>query len=79
MDNNQPPPWLRRATLEVALGLLGFAAVLWVLYRLRSLVFALAIALFVSIALEPAVQFRMSNTPPGLHPCLPVPWLSVEY
>lgn len=57
MENNQPPPWLRRATLEVAVGLLGVAAVLWVLYRLRSLFFALAIALFISIALEPAVQF----------------------
>ncbi len=57
MENNQPPPWLRRATLEVALGLIGVAAVLWVLYRLRSLFFAIAIALFISIALEPAVQF----------------------
>ncbi len=57
MGNDAPPPWLRRATLEVALGLLAVAAVLWVLYQLRSLLFALVIALFISIALEPAVQF----------------------
>lgn len=55
--NDRPPPWLRKATLEVAIGILGVAAALWVLYRLRSLLFAVLIALFISIALEPAVQF----------------------
>ncbi len=55
--NDRPPPWLRTATLQVAIGILGVAGVLWVLFRLRSLLFALLIALFISIALEPAVQF----------------------
>ena len=54
---DQPPPWLRRATVEIAIAVLAVAASLWVLYRLRSLLFALLIGFFISIALEPAVQF----------------------
>ncbi len=55
--DEQPPPWLRKATLEVAVAVLAIAASMWILYRLRSLLFALLIGFFISIALEPAVQF----------------------
>lgn len=37
--------------------MLGVAAAVWVAYRLRGLIFMLVISLFISIALEPAVQF----------------------
>jgi len=54
------PPWLRRAALSIALVILGVLATLWIANRLRSLLFMVFIALFVSVALEPAVQF-LSN------------------
>lgn len=52
-----PPAWLRRSTLEIALVLIAVGAGAWVVYRLRSLLFSIAIAVFISIALEPAVQY----------------------
>ncbi len=54
---HRPPPWLPRAVLLV-LGFLALAALaLWVLFRLRALVYITFIALFVAVALEPAVQW----------------------
>ena len=58
---SRPPRWLRRATLEVVIALLGVALALWIAYRLRSLLFSLVIAVFVSVALEPAVQFLVKR------------------
>lgn len=55
--DSQPPPWLRKATIEIAVAVLAIVAALWVVYRLRSLLFVLLIGFFISIALEPAVQF----------------------
>lgn len=48
---------LRRGALTVAITLLGVAAVLWFLLSIRSLLYMLFVALFISVALEPAVQF----------------------
>ncbi|MDH4118814.1 MAG: AI-2E family transporter [Acidimicrobiia bacterium] len=48
---------LRKAALTVALVILGVSATVWVALRLRNLIFMVSIALFVSVALEPAVQY----------------------
>lgn len=56
-DVSGRPEWLPRATLEVSIAVLGVAAAVWVAFRLRGLIFMLVISLFVSIALEPAVQY----------------------
>jgi predicted PurR-regulated permease PerM len=54
--SRRPPPWLPRAVVWIV-GVLGLAALgLWVLFRLRTLVYVTFIALFVAVALEPAVQ-----------------------
>lgn len=71
-SREEPPSWLRRATLEVALALLGVALAGWVAYRLRSLLFSLVIALFVSIALEPAVQFLVKRDWPRMRATIAV-------
>lgn len=54
--DSSPPP-LRKASLTVALTLLGVAAVLWFLFQIRGLLYMIFVALFISVALEPAVQF----------------------
>jgi predicted PurR-regulated permease PerM len=51
------PRWIPRAALSVALVILGVLAVLWMASRLRTLIFMVFIALFIAVALEPAVQF----------------------
>jgi predicted PurR-regulated permease PerM len=48
---------LRRAALTVALTLLAVLAVLWFLFQIRSLLYMIFVALFISVAIEPAVQF----------------------
>lgn len=48
---------LRRAALTVALTILGVVAVLWFLLQVRSLLYMIFVALFVAVALEPAVQY----------------------
>ena len=53
----RPPAWLPRAAATVAAVILGVLAVLWVADRLRTLLFIIFIALFVAVALEPAVQY----------------------
>lgn len=50
------PRWLPRASLNVVLVILAVAAMLWVALRLRNLIFMIFISLFISVALEPAVQ-----------------------
>lgn len=57
MTDPRPPVWLTRAVVQVALVVLGVLGVVWTLGRLRSLVLQLFVALFIAIALEPAVQF----------------------
>lgn len=51
------PNGLRRASLTVALTLLGVVAVVWFLIQIRSLLYMVFVALFISVALEPAVQY----------------------
>jgi predicted PurR-regulated permease PerM len=53
----RPPAWLPRAAATVAAVILGVLAALWVADRLRTLLFIIFIALFVAVALEPAVQY----------------------
>jgi predicted PurR-regulated permease PerM len=48
---------VRRIALTVALTILGVVAVLWFLFQIRSLLYMVFVSLFISIALEPAVQF----------------------
>ncbi len=48
---------LRRAALTIALTLLAVLAVLWFLLQIRSLLYMVFVALFISVAIEPAVQF----------------------
>ncbi|HUO46443.1 MAG TPA: AI-2E family transporter [Acidimicrobiia bacterium] len=56
----RPPPWLPRAVLLIV-GLLFLTALaLWILLRVRTLVYITFIALFLAIALEPGVQ-RLSK------------------
>lgn len=50
------PDWLPHAVFVVAGVLVTAVAAGWVLYQIRSLVYMLFLALFVSVALEPAVQ-----------------------
>ncbi len=56
-DPRRPPAWLPRAAVTVAAVIVGTLAVLWVAVELRTLIFIFSIALFVAVALEPAVQF----------------------
>jgi predicted PurR-regulated permease PerM len=46
-----------RRTLTVALILLGVAAVLWLAFALRSILFMVFVSLFVTVAFEPPVHF----------------------
>jgi predicted PurR-regulated permease PerM len=52
----RPPAWLPRAVIWI-IGVMAVAALLlWVIFRLRTLVYITFIALFIAVALEPAVQ-----------------------
>jgi predicted PurR-regulated permease PerM len=53
--DTEVPRWLPRAALSVALVVLAVLAMLWVVQRLRSLLFMVFVALFVAVALEPGV------------------------
>lgn len=48
---------LRRASLTVAGTVVAVVAVLWLLIELRQLLYMIFVALFISVALEPAVQY----------------------
>jgi predicted PurR-regulated permease PerM len=61
MSDERPPPWLGGAVARVALVLLGILAVLWIADRLRPLLLQIFVALFVAVALEPAVQFMVKR------------------
>lgn len=52
-----PPSSLRRASLTVALTLLGVLAVIWFLIQIKVLLYMVFVSLFIAVALEPAVQF----------------------
>ena len=53
----QPPPWLNRWLLTASLTLLGVAATLWVMRQLTALLLMIFLALFVAVALIPAVDW----------------------
>lgn len=46
-----------RRTLTVAIVLLGVAAVLWLAFRLSSIIFMVFVSIFVTVAFEPPVHF----------------------
>ncbi|MFP3915472.1 MAG: AI-2E family transporter [Actinomycetota bacterium] len=48
---------LRRASLTVAGTVVAVAGALWLLFQIRSLLYMIFVALFISVALEPAVQY----------------------
>ncbi len=50
------PPWIPRVILLVLLAVVGLAAGSWLLTRLHDLVLTFVVALFLSFALEPAVD-----------------------
>lgn len=56
-DAPQPPRWLTAATVRVSLVVFGVVASLWVVAQLRGLLVMVFVALFISVALEPAVQW----------------------
>ena len=49
--------WFIRRTLTVAVVIVGVAAVIWLGFLLRNVLFMVFVALFVAVALEPPVQF----------------------
>ena len=51
------PPWVPRAAAVAVFTVVGIAALLWIVFQVKSLIFAVFIALFLSFALEPAVVF----------------------
>ena len=51
------PTWFRRGVWYTIFALLVTAAALWLLSRVTGLILALLLAVFVSFALEPAVQY----------------------
>ena len=53
----QPPPWLNRWLLTASLTLLGVGAVVWMIGRLATLLVIIFLALFLSVALIPAVDW----------------------
>ncbi len=55
--STQPPPWLNRWLLTASLTLLAVAATLWVLGQLADLLLLVFLALFLSVALIPAVDW----------------------
>ena len=56
-DPHRMPPWLPKAFLLAGAVVLGFMALLWLLQRLRELLLLLLISLFLSFAIEPAVNW----------------------
>lgn len=58
METPEPSgPALRKAVLTVALTLIGVLAALWLLYLIRGLLYMVFVAMFISVAIEPAVQY----------------------
>ncbi len=51
------PPWVRRAMVWFFVGVVALAVGSWLLGKLRDLIITLLIALFMSFALEPAVNY----------------------
>lgn len=55
-NRKKPPDWLARAVWIVVGVLLLATIALWVIYQVRTLFYFVFLALFVAVALEPAVQ-----------------------
>lgn len=51
------PPWIRRLLVNIVTTILVTAALVWVAWRLRVLLIGLLIALFLSFAMEPGVEW----------------------
>ena len=56
-ESAQPPPWLNRWVVTASLTLLGVAATIWVIGQLTTLLLIIFLALFLAVALIPAVDW----------------------
>ncbi|MCW2900699.1 MAG: yhhT 3 [Streptosporangiaceae bacterium] len=61
VDRRRMPPWLPRAFMLAAATVALFVAVVWVALRLRGLLLLLLIAMFLALAIEPAVNKLASH------------------
>ncbi len=55
-DDQQVPPWLRRAIALFFMWVVGLVVAYWVVQKLRVVILMLAVALFLSLAMEPPVN-----------------------
>lgn len=60
-DDDRMPRWVPRAILLFFLGVVGLATSVWLIVKLRELLIMLLVALFVSFALEPAVNWLQAR------------------
>ena len=56
-QSDQPPPWLNRWLITVALTVIVMLAIVWVIGQLTTLFLMVFIALFLAVALGPAVDW----------------------
>ena len=55
-ENQRMPKWFPRATALFLSGLALLGAAIWMLIRVRSLIIVVLVSLFLSFAIEPAVN-----------------------
>ncbi|HEV2311180.1 MAG TPA: AI-2E family transporter [Acidimicrobiia bacterium] len=55
-DDQQVPPWLRRAIALFFVWVIGLVLAYWVVTKLRVVILMVAVALFLSLAMEPPVN-----------------------
>ncbi|MBJ82184.1 MAG: AI-2E family transporter [Acidimicrobiaceae bacterium] len=56
-ESQRMPKWVPRATMLFLGGIALLAAVVWILIRVRSLIIVILVSLFLSFAIEPAVNW----------------------
>ena len=60
-DDQQVPPWLRRAIALFFMWVVGLVVAYWVVQKLRVVILMLAVALFLSLAMEPPVNLLVKR------------------
>jgi predicted PurR-regulated permease PerM len=60
-DESQVPPWLRRAIALFFMWVIGLVVAYWVVQKLRVVILMLAVALFLSLAMEPPVNLLVKR------------------
>ena len=56
-ESQRMPKWVPRATMLFLGGIALLAAAVWILIRIRSLIIVILVSLFLSFAIEPAVNW----------------------